>query len=86
MNFKIGNKIDNKFLFLFKKRFDKILSKNMVSDKGMVIGSFEASKHACKPLPQYFQPQILSKFQKNFQQILNRYQNSLPQTYSLYNK
>ena len=83
MNFGIGDKIDNKLLSLFKKRFEKVLSKNMVSDKGLVIGSFEASKHACKPLPQYFQPKIISKFQKNFQQILNRYQNSLPKTYGI---
>jgi hypothetical protein len=86
MNFEIGNKIDNKLLSLFKKRFQKVLSKNMVTDKGLVIGSVEASKHSCKPLAQYFQPRILSKFQKNFQQILNRYQNSLPKTYSLSNK
>ena len=73
MNAELGNKLDNKLLSFFKKRFDKILAENKLSDKGLIIGAFEVTKHACKPLPQYFQPKILSRFQERFALVRNKY-------------
>jgi hypothetical protein len=77
MNFEIGNTLDNKLHSFFKKRFKRILSENKLSEKGLRIGSFEADKHACKPLPQYFQPKILAKFHDRFKSVENKYYRQL---------
>jgi hypothetical protein len=77
MNFEAGNKLDNKLHSFFKKRFQRILSENKLSEKGLTIGSFEADKHACKPLPQYFQPVILEKFQERFINSKDKYYSEL---------
>jgi len=58
---------------IFKKRFEKMITENNVSDKGLTIGAYEAGKHACKPLPQYFQPAILEKFREHFKSAENKY-------------
>ena len=73
MNFEFGNKADNKLRSIFKKRFERILAENKLSAKGLVIGAFEANKHTCKPLPQYFQPKILAMFQERFVIVKNKY-------------
>jgi hypothetical protein len=73
MNAEFGNKLDNKLLAFFKKRFDKIFAEKKLSDKGLTIGAFEVTKHACKPLPQYFQPKILARFQERFALVRNKY-------------
>jgi len=39
----------------------------------MIIGAYEASKHACKPMPQYFQPKILAMFQERFLKLKEKY-------------
>jgi hypothetical protein len=77
MNSKAGDKLDNKLHFFFKRRFRKILSKNKLSEKGLMIGSFAAEKHACKPLPQYFQPAILEKFHERFINAKEKYKSEL---------
>ncbi len=73
MNFEFGNKLDNKLLAFFKKRFERVLAENKLSDKGLTIGAFEITKHACRPLPEYFQPKILNKFHERFAIIKNKY-------------
>jgi hypothetical protein len=73
MNTELGNKLDNKLLVFFKRRFDRILAENKLSNKGLTIGAFEVTKHACKPLPQYFQPKILTSFQERFGLVRNKY-------------
>ena len=73
MNFEYGNYIDNKLLSFFQKRFEKIKAENKLSEKGMIIGAYEASKHACKPMPQYFQPKILAMFQERFLKLKEKY-------------
>ncbi len=73
MNFEYGNKLDNRLLSFFKKRFDKIKAENKFSEKGMIIGAYEANKHACKPMPQYFQPKIIALFQERFTKVKEKY-------------
>lgn len=77
LNFKAGNILDNKLLSLFKKHFRKLLLQNIKSEKGITIGAFEATKHACKPMPQYFQPAILQKFQERYFMMREKYYKSL---------
>jgi hypothetical protein len=73
MNFEFGNKLDDKLCSFFKKRFERTLAENKLSDKGLTIGAFEVSKHACRPLPQYFQPKILARFHERFAFARNKY-------------
>lgn len=73
MNAEFGNKFDDKLLAIFKKRFERILAENKLSDKGLTIGAFEASKHACRPMAEYFQPKILNKFHERFTIVKNKY-------------
>ena len=73
MNFEHGNKLDNKLQSFFKKRFERMTMENKVSEKGLTIGAYKAEKHACKPLPQYFQPKILAKFHERFKYIEDKY-------------
>jgi hypothetical protein len=77
MNAEAGDKLDDKLHLFFKRRFQKILSENKLSEKGLTIGSFEADKHACKPLPQYFQPVILERFHELFIDAKEKYNNEL---------
>jgi hypothetical protein len=77
MNSEAGDKLDNKLHSFFKRRFKKILSENKLSEKGLMIGSFEADKHACKPLPQYFQPAILERFHERFVDVKEKYNSEL---------
>jgi len=77
MNAETGDKLDDKLHLFFKRRFQKILSENKLSEKGLTIGSFEADKHACKPLPQYFQPRILEKFHERFLNAKEKYNSEL---------
>jgi len=69
MNFKYGNKLDNKLQALFEKRFERQTIENRQSEKGLTIGAYEAEKHICKPLPEYFQPMILKKFEERFKAV-----------------
>lgn len=73
MNFKFGDRLDDRLLCLFKKHFEKLLSKKIVLEKGFVVGSFEANKHIYKPMPEYFQPKILSKFEEQFLLVQEKY-------------
>jgi hypothetical protein len=73
MNFESGNKLDNRLHAFFKQRFKRILAENKLSEKGLMIGSFEAEKHACKPMPQYFQPKIIEKFHERFKVTKDKY-------------
>ena len=73
INAERGNKLDNKLQLFFKKRFERMTIENKQSEKGLTIGAYEATKHACKPLPQYFQPKILMKFQERFKIIEDKY-------------
>ncbi|HEX5151431.1 MAG TPA: nucleotidyltransferase domain-containing protein [Parafilimonas sp.] len=77
MNAKAGDKLDDKLHLFFKERFQKILSENKLSEKGLTIGSFKADKHACKPLPQYFQPVILERFHERFVHAKEKYNSEL---------
>ena len=77
LNFEHGNTLDNKLHAFFKKRFERMTAENKQSEKGLVIGAYEARKHACKPLPQYFQPQILFRFQQQFKYVEERYNSFL---------
>jgi hypothetical protein len=77
MNFQHGNKLDNKLQSFFKKRFERMTTENKVSEKGLTIGAYKAEKHACKPLPQYFQPKILLKFHERFKYIEDKYRSQL---------
>src|SRR5699024_3570072 len=61
-----GNKLDDKLHMFFKKRFERMTIENRQSEKGLTIGAYKADKHACRPLPQYFQPKIILKFQERF--------------------
>ena len=73
MNFKYGSRVNNNLLSFFKKRFEKQTAENKKSEKGLTIGAYKAEKHACKPLPQYFQPSILLKFEERFKPIKEKY-------------
>jgi hypothetical protein len=77
MNFESGDKLDNRLHIFFKKRFNKILAENKLSEKGLMIGSFEAEKHTCKPMPQYFQPKIIEKFHDRFKIAKDKYYKKL---------
>ena len=46
---------------------------NKQSEKGLTIGAYKAEKHSCKPLPQYFQPKILTKFHERFKNVEEKY-------------
>lgn len=73
MDFDYCDKLDNRLLLVFKNRFEKIKSENKLSEKGMIIGAYEANKHACKPIAQYFQPKILAMFQERFTKVKEKY-------------
>lgn len=77
MNFDYGDKLDNRLLLVFKNRFEKIKSENKVSEKGMIIGAYEANKHSCKPMAQYFQPKILTLFQERFANVKEKYRREI---------
>lgn len=73
INLCFGDKLNDMLLRFFRRHFEKELSKKQITDKGIMIGAFEATQHACKPMPQYFQPKILVGYQEKFQQALNNY-------------
>ena len=73
MNAEYGNKLDNKLQTFFKKRFERMTIENKQSEKGLTIGAYKAEKHSCKPLPQYFQPKILTKFYERFKNVEEKY-------------
>lgn len=73
INFMGGNKLNDKLHAFFQKRFERMTVENKLSEKGLTIGAYEADKHACKPLPQYFQPKILLVFQERFAIISDNY-------------
>ncbi|MBV9962239.1 MAG: nucleotidyltransferase domain-containing protein [Parafilimonas sp.] len=73
MNNKCGDKLDARLHLFFKKRFERMTMENKQSEKGLTIGAYKADKHACKPLPQYFQPKILMKFQERFKIVEAKY-------------
>ena len=77
MNAETVDKLNDKLHLFFKRRFKKILSENRISKTGFTIGSFQADKHACKPLPQYFQPVILEKFHERFKKTKEKYNSQL---------
>jgi hypothetical protein len=74
MNFDYGNKLDDKLQLFFKKRFERQITENKMSEKGLTIGAYQAEKHVCKPLPQYFQPVILRIFEERFKITETKYQ------------
>jgi len=80
MNFQHGNILDDKLHAFFKKRFEKQTAENKISEKGLPIGAYQAEKHACKPVPHYFQSKILMKFQECFRSIENKYHSQLSNT------
>ena len=73
LNATIANKLDDKLHAFFKERFERMTAQNIQSEKGLTIGAYEAGKHVCKPLPQYFQPKILNKFLEQFKISKERY-------------
>ena len=73
MNFDYGNMVDNKLQAIFQKRFERQTTANKKSEKGLTIGAYEAGKHICKPLPEYFQPMILKKFEERFKAVEQKY-------------
>jgi hypothetical protein len=77
LNSSFGDRLDDKILSFFKKRFERQTAENKVSEKGLTIGAYKAEKHACKPLPQYFQPIILIKFEERFKLTEEKYREQL---------
>ena len=75
INLANGNKMDERSLRFFKQRFERLFKKQIVVEKGFVIWSYIVTKHAFKPMPQYFQPKVLLKFQEQFTAVKNRYMN-----------
>ena len=43
----------------------------------MIIGAYEANKHACKPMAEYFQPKILALFQERFTEVKEKYRREI---------
>ncbi|HYK46885.1 MAG TPA: hypothetical protein VEV83_17020 [Parafilimonas sp.] len=73
MNFEYGNTLDDKLQVLFQKRFERQTTANKKSEKGLTIGAYEAGKHICKPMPEYFQPMILKKFEERFKMVEQKF-------------
>jgi hypothetical protein len=69
LNSKAGDKLDNWLVQFYKKRWAKMMTKKRFAKNGFQFGSCIAAKHACKPMPQYFQGKILGNFEKKLQEI-----------------
>jgi hypothetical protein len=80
LNAEHGNKLDNRLQLIFKKRFERFLAKNIILETGFTVGSYEVTKHVCKPIPQYFQPVILAKFHERFTLAKDKYYDGIINT------
>jgi predicted nucleotidyltransferase len=85
LNVTIANKLDNKIHSFFKKRYQRMVTEDKKNNKGLTIGAYEANKHACRPLAEYFQPKILGMFNDRFKIIKDKYYSEInKQYYSTY--
>jgi hypothetical protein len=75
LNITAAARLDAMLHRFFSKRFQRMIAENKQTEKGLTIGAYEASEHACKPLPQYFQPKILQRFNERFMAAMHRYNN-----------
>ncbi len=66
-----GDKLDERCMHFFKKRYERLYRKHIVIEKGFIIGSYVVAKHNYKPMPQYFQPK--GSFLEEFFVLVNGY-------------
>lgn len=69
LNNKAGDKFDDYLMQFYKKRWTKMLTKKRFAQNGFQFGSYIAARHACKPMPQYFQGKILDRFENKLKEI-----------------
>ena len=81
LNITIANKLDNKIHSFFKKRYQRMVTEDKKNNKGLTIGAYEANKHTCKPLAEYFQPKILGRFNDHFKIIKDKYYSEINKEY-----
>jgi hypothetical protein len=81
LNVTIANKLDNEIHSFFKKRYERMVTEDKKNIKGLTIGAYEADKHACRPLAEYFQPKILGMFNDRFKIIKDKYYSEIDKEY-----
>jgi len=81
LNATIANRLDNKIHSFFKKRYQRMVTEDKKNNKGLTIGAYEADKHACRPLAEYFQPKILGMFNDRFKIIKDKYYSEINKEY-----
>jgi hypothetical protein len=73
LNSKLGDRLDNRMMQFFTRRWKKLLERGLATNTGFVLGSMITDKHYCKPIPNHFQQKILSRFQENVTAIKAKY-------------
>jgi len=69
LNNKQGDKIDDKLMKYFRKRWEKLTSQNRFMRSGFQIGTVMAEKHFCRPYPEHFQQKILDIYQEKLEAL-----------------
>ena len=64
LNNKQGDKIDDKLMKYFRKRWERLTGRNRFMKSGFQIGAVMAEKHFCRPYPEHFQQKILDIYQE----------------------
>jgi len=64
-----GEAVDNYIWHFYRRRWKKMLEKKEFAKNGFQFGSYIAVKHACKPIPHYFQGKLLMRYEEKMQSL-----------------
>ncbi len=72
---KAGNALDDQFMKMTAKSWNKKTSKRKKNSRGLIMG-MQADKHYSKPNPTNFQQKLLQLYENNLVDIFNQYEHS----------
>lgn len=73
MDNRAGDCFDNWMMKFFRRKWDKLILRNIIVEHGVPLGAITSGKHTCKPDSRYFQQRTLNRLQEKMADIRTRY-------------